>query len=277
MVQVSKATARLDWSVMRLSYGMNGLMFQVTSHHLIPIRFYHSLIHATQKRDLRAFGTYLNSRLKFRPPDHIAVEWFASETPAAKEHFKGRQNAAYRYQLWEHLGLVSSVGNSVRTTPKCYETLGDLMVPVETFQLAQCPHDDLSPCKSDRKVPSRPLIHLGKLCTSKRPKFKKPKPLPAGVVVLGGKRHQSCTQICKASGKKCRQDLFSEINTCETLMDAFPCENGCSYHQGPEQPCYVASNAPPQNLPGSCLVNRKPTTITCLASHELTSRVCPCS
>ena len=209
------------------------------------------------------------------------MEWFASETTKAKQHFNGRKNAAYRYQLWEHLGSVSSVGNAARHTPQCYETLGDLMVPVETFQIAQCPKDDLSPCNKEHGVQrSGADSHFpqpGKLCNGKHPTFKKPKPLPAGVVTLGGKRGQSCVQVCQASGRKCRADLLAHINTCQTLMDAFPCENGCSYHQGPEQPCYVVADAPPQNLPLSCLVNKQPQTITCAASHQLTSRVCPCS
>lgn len=253
---VNKASKRLDWSILRLSYGMNGLMFQA--------------------RDVNEFGSYLQRRLNQRPPDHIAVEWMAAETPGAKAYLKQRRNAAYRYQLWEHMGSVSSVGNSHRATPKFFDLLADLMVPVETFQLRDCPHDDLSPCKSAAKSP---LLHLGKLCASKNTpgKFPKAESLPAGVQVFAGKLRQSCTQVCQANHKACRADLLEKVNTCDTLQAAFACESGCAYHEGPEQPCYVTSHAPSHNLPSTCLVNKRPSTITCGGSHQFTSRVCPCS
>eukprot|EP00656_Telonema_subtile_P012746 TRINITY_DN16437_c0_g1_i1.p1 TRINITY_DN16437_c0_g1~~TRINITY_DN16437_c0_g1_i1.p1 ORF type:complete len:309 (+),score=38.76 TRINITY_DN16437_c0_g1_i1:112-1038(+) len=93
---VSKASARLNWSVLRVSYGMNGLVFKAA--------------------DVSVYGEYLHTRFSKRPPDHIVVEWFASETIPATQHFKGRKNAAFRYQLWEHLGSVSAVGNVLDPT-----------------------------------------------------------------------------------------------------------------------------------------------------------------
>jgi len=252
----NKARARDNFSVMRLSYGMNGLLFQA--------------------RDLQEFGSYLLSRHTKRPPDHIVVEWFASETPRAKSYLQGRTNAAYRHQLFEHLGSVSSIGKGHRDTPKCYELLADLMVPVEMYQLTQCPSDDVSPCRGHK---SGAKLVLGKLCGLANSIQPTAPVLAAGVAVVAAKQGVSCDATCAQlpTTTRCRQDQIPAVNTCAQLQAHLPCENGCSYHIGPEQPCYVSPDAPNQNLPMSCLVNQQPNSATCAASHPLTTRLCPCS
>lgn len=253
----NKARERDNFSVMRFSYGMNGLLFQA--------------------RDLKVFGPYLLSRLATRPPDHIVVEWFASETAAARKYLKGRKNAAYRYQLWEHLGSVSSIGanHNAQVTPKCYELLADLMVPVEMYQVQQCPNDDVCPCQGHE---AGRLMVLGKLCSGASHGKKAP-PLAAGVVVVAARQGVSCDVTCKQRdhASSCRQDQLASVNTCPLLQKHLPCEAGCAYHSGPEQPCYVSQAAPSSNLPQTCLVNKHPSTAKCGASHPLTTRLCPCS
>ena len=44
-----------------------------------------------------------------RPPDHLVVEWFAGETPEAAGHKKGRANIGFKFNLFDHIGVVSTL------------------------------------------------------------------------------------------------------------------------------------------------------------------------
>jgi len=260
---IEKANSYTDWSVVRVSYGMNGLIFQA--------------------RDLPVFQKYLQNRLTARPPDHVVVEWFASETPESKTYLKGRPNMAFRHNLFLHLGAVSSIGKDTRTTPMCYEVLNQLMVDVESFNIHACMDDDISPCAMRRSPPK--LISWERLCTG-GPKgvgvmgVAPPPPvaLQANIQPIDGGQGESCDAVCSRNGKTCVLQQLSAMNTCEMMKKVFPCEQGCSMHFGPEQPCYVSDfSAPASNLPRACLINTQIQDATCGASHHMTSRICPCA
>jgi len=256
---VEKANSYTDWSVLRVSYGMNGLVFQM--------------------RDLQPFGEYLRQRLTERPPDHVVVEWFASETDTSKSHFNGRPNMAFKHNLFAHLGQVSSIGKDIRQTPQCFDQLGDLMVDVERFDSTKCGDDDISPCAMRRGPPK--LVQWTSICGGATSIQQAPSMVVAlerNVQPIAGGQGESCDAVCSRHGKVCRLDQLRAVNTCEQMRNVFPCEKGCSMHFGPEQPCYVSDqNAPEQNLPRTCLVNSQIELATCAASHHMTSRICPCA
>lgn len=59
--------------------------------------------------DLEVFADYLVKHQERRPPDHLVVEWYAGETAEAKAHKAGRANIGFKYNLFDHIGEVSTL------------------------------------------------------------------------------------------------------------------------------------------------------------------------
>lgn len=118
-----------NWLAIRASYGMNGI-------------FMHS-------KDLQVFGDYLLKHQMRRPPDHLVVEWFAGETKESKAYRGDRANIGFRYNLFNHIGAVSTLRSQKQTSfPMCYDALGvPVVFEVEAFSAKECPHDDVWPCR----------------------------------------------------------------------------------------------------------------------------------
>lgn len=127
---LSKATRyHNEWIALRASYGMNGI-------------FLHD-------KDMEHFHQYLLKNQIRRPPDHLAVEWFAGETKESGSYRGKRINVAYRFNIYDHIGVSSTLRSQMQTSfPRCYESLGEpTLFQVEAFSPRQCPKDDIWPCK----------------------------------------------------------------------------------------------------------------------------------
>eukprot|EP00605_Chrysophyceae_sp_TOSAG23-4_P000719 GSChrysophyteH1.ASY1.ANO1.803.1 assembled CDS len=118
-----------DWLALRSSYGMNGI-------------FMHD-------KDIDHFYHYLLDNQQRRPPDHLAVEWFAGETRVSHKYKNGRMNMAYRFNIFDHIGVTSTLRSQKQTSfPRCYESLGEpTLFKVEAFDPRRCPRDDIWPCE----------------------------------------------------------------------------------------------------------------------------------
>lgn len=118
-----------NWLAIRASYGMNGIFLHM--------------------KDVHTFGAYLLKHQMRRPPDHLVVEWFAGETPEAKAYRGNRANVGFRHNLFDHIGVYSSLRSEIQTSfPRCYELLAEPTVfKVEAFDPLQCPRDDIWPCR----------------------------------------------------------------------------------------------------------------------------------
>jgi hypothetical protein len=123
-----------DWTGMRCSFGLNGVVVRM--------------------RDLRFLIDYMADGLEVRPPDHLVTEWLAKETPAAAAYFGERRTiAAFKYNLFHHIGRVSSLRkNESPAYPECYEQLGPpTLFDVESWTKKKCPNDDVFPCEPGNK------------------------------------------------------------------------------------------------------------------------------
>lgn len=136
-----------NWLAIRASYGMNGI-------------FLHS-------KDVNPFGSYLISHQARRPPDHLVVEWFAGESPESKLYRGERANIGFRYNLFDHIGAVSTLRSEVSAVyPACYdELLEPTVFKVEAFSVHDCPHDDIWPCVVDPDPDSSAQIPSERLMT----------------------------------------------------------------------------------------------------------------
>ena len=132
----------LDWTAMRVSYGLCGVMMQ--------------------RKDMLPFASYLLAMQFFRPVDILAYYWFARESsqrqPAALAHFgSDRTNLNYRHNLLNHIGAVSTYpGRPARQFAGCTDVLVVWSLHKhERFDLEACPGYMLSPCPSFDPWPSQ--------------------------------------------------------------------------------------------------------------------------
>ena len=140
-----------NWIAVRASYGMNGIFLR--------------------GHDLLTFAAYLLEHQARRPPDHLVVEWFAGEKPQSAQYRGERQHVSFRYNLFHHIGAVSSLRAAQQVSfPECYEPLGEpVLFTIEAFKPAVCPNDDIWPCHVNDEVRKRlPLINWGDLWVQKK-------------------------------------------------------------------------------------------------------------
>ena len=101
--------------------------------------------------------------------------------------------------------------------------------------------------------------------------------IPNGITMVGAHKGENCIEACariEGGNKKCVQDAFEFLNTCEALKKIFKCENGCGHQIGAEIPCYVEDDHQPTNK--QCLVTDGGGAIKCSPSHRSTKRLCGC-
>eukprot|EP00276_Gloeochaete_wittrockiana_P003887 CAMPEP_0184647524 /NCGR_PEP_ID=MMETSP0308-20130426/4476_1 /TAXON_ID=38269 /ORGANISM="Gloeochaete witrockiana, Strain SAG 46.84" /LENGTH=361 /DNA_ID=CAMNT_0027078561 /DNA_START=259 /DNA_END=1344 /DNA_ORIENTATION=+ len=149
---ITKATLyHPDWVSLRFSSGLNGLVIR--------------------GKDVVAVASYFEKNAKRRPPDHLMAEWYMAETDDSKAVVGNRMNMAFRFNLFHHIGQVSSLGNHPPSFG-CYSTLNDNLFEGEMFHLSQCPDDDVWPCQwtqapytptgsAGRQIPGAPILPEG--------------------------------------------------------------------------------------------------------------------
>lgn len=59
--------------------------------------------------DVDEVASYLEQHQDRRPPDHLLPEWTAAETKQAQEYLKGRRNVGYRFNIFNHIGSISTL------------------------------------------------------------------------------------------------------------------------------------------------------------------------
>lgn len=133
------------WIALRISYGLAGAV--------VP------------GKDIAALADYLRRHVERRPPDHLLVEWFAGESPESARYKMDRQHFAFRHNLLQHFGTVSSLrGSRQGRFAGCYEALdtGSLF-EVEAFKKDVCPNEDVWPCPPMAWTEAHPALGLGHL------------------------------------------------------------------------------------------------------------------
>jgi hypothetical protein len=126
------------WAAIRCSFGLAGIVLQngVGTH-----------------ADADRFRSYLLKHARRRPPDHLAVEFYAQESTEATAHFHGRRVRAFRYNILRHDGSHSTLREQAPwSMPGCFhELVAPQVFPVEAWDPNQCPNDDLWPCDGLRQ------------------------------------------------------------------------------------------------------------------------------
>ncbi len=101
-----------------------------------------------QSKDLNSFADYLIQHQTRRPPDHLVVEWFAGETEQSKAYKNNRKHIGFKYNIFDHLGVVSTIREAESPPyPRCYHLLQPPVVfEVETWNSVECSQDCITPC-----------------------------------------------------------------------------------------------------------------------------------
>jgi hypothetical protein len=132
---LTKTAARFGgddgWAGIRVSQGLIGIILQC--------------------RDVPAFLTVLRTRILDGPIDYVLADFWTRANADGAMYFGARRFVTYRYNLFRHIGHVSSFAgrdeahSTGRIYHRCYDTLSTLLHPEEMFD-GRCWHDDLSPC-----------------------------------------------------------------------------------------------------------------------------------
>jgi hypothetical protein len=142
-----RAEGRDAWSAIRCSFGLAGIVMQnggAAAGGAAPT-------HA----DVAAFRRYLLLHFGRRPPDHLAVEFYARESRGSRAWFGARRVMAFRYNVLRHDGATSTLRESGGwSMPGCFTPLvAPQLFEVEAWSERDCPHDDLWPCDSKARQP----------------------------------------------------------------------------------------------------------------------------
>uniref|UniRef100_A0A7S2U507 Uncharacterized protein n=1 Tax=Lotharella oceanica TaxID=641309 RepID=A0A7S2U507_9EUKA len=97
-------------------------------------------------------------------------------------------------------------------------------------------------------------------------------PKPGAITVLGNVG-ESCYGACQRIHKTCDPRQIQFVNTCEALLEHFPCEAGCGHQMGMEIPSYVVTSS--ERTYQQCLIADEVVS-TCEAHHPVTRRLCAC-
>jgi hypothetical protein len=121
-----------DWLSIRISYGFGGVIFR-------------------NGPDILKVADYVERHRQRRPPDHLLVEFFAGETEESAAFKNGRPHLAFRYNLLEHIGLISTLRPRQGGSPtlSCWESLS---VPT-LFEVETCSQfDDADLCAPGQAI-----------------------------------------------------------------------------------------------------------------------------
>ena len=94
----------------------------------------------------------------------VQVEWYAGETKESMAYRGSRQNIGFKYNLFEHIGLTSTLrSHKSGSFPGCYKLLVEpVLFQVEAWSPEDCPMDDIWPCHTVTKQHSLDLSSLMK-------------------------------------------------------------------------------------------------------------------
>lgn len=117
-----------NWIALRVSYGMNGIIMK--------------------SETALEFADYLWKHSARLPPDLLYGEY--------REQHSNRPLMAYRFNLFNHIGQVSSLPRPGRPAfPVCFDGLDNVwsLSAEESFNMQMCSVDDISPCRPGQGVP----------------------------------------------------------------------------------------------------------------------------
>jgi hypothetical protein len=272
------------WSVIRVSQGLIGIIMQC--------------------RDVDAYMDYLDTHILDGPIDYVLADMWTKASKAGAEYFGSRKFVIYRYNLFKHLGRVSSFHDHVedhsgRVYHRCFDVLSSLLHANEMFH-SWCLHDDLAPCNAQpleggtadffeegvsRSVANtksgniHPFLVSPYVPLTNSPLFVQDF---QGVHYIVGS-DMTCESTCNEFGLACDDYVLLHLNQCSVLQKYLTCPRcAISTWQDGWFPGMLVPrpDAEPNPLDGACLVAPVLALLRCNGRSYFRGdgfrRLCPC-
>lgn len=275
------------WSAIRVGQGLIGIILQC--------------------RDVPAYIDYLETHILDGPVDYVLADYWTKHTRQGKEYFGSREFVTYRYNLFRHLGRVSSFTNHNeeaygRVYHRCYDTLSTLLHPREMFH-PWCLHDDISPCGPPRHLDSADFFSETDAVFKQREEAGNIHPFlvspyspltnsPLFVedftgVEYAAATYESCDEACLRFNLICDEYVLLHLNNCGAAQKYLGCKS-CAIATGqdfwypgvvmPPPPGAVDNGAYP-GMTGICMVSPILALLRCDGKSvrgTFFRRLCPC-
>jgi hypothetical protein len=186
-----------DWIAIRMGFGFSGLFFQCRD---IP-----KFLKIVKQRSIKEEG-------KKRLPLDTALAMYWDPYADRKAE---RILMTYRYMLFEHIGVESTVGNVETRSYQCFGFMKSIHFHLEEHFDWLCESHMLSPCPESVQE----SLHLRQIPKSDIPldaDYRRVLLERIGLkTFLGDKANDSCEDVCKSKNMKCIENALQFVNNCE--------------------------------------------------------------
>jgi hypothetical protein len=204
---------RSAWKSLRISIGFNGLFMKCED---------------TAEYIAHVWENALNPQKVLYPVDYsLGMMWTSvGKLPQDKVHY------TFRYNLLNHIGKISSVGNEGDTpyNPKCFDGMANnFNFAYEKFDNFDCKGHLFTPCRIGYL--QRDLEFHGQDGITTQSILKKADrnllltKIKAEIIQHKVTDSESCNQICSKNMMKCEISLYPLVNNCEEFRDRFKCHS----------------------------------------------------
>lgn len=231
------------WTAIRTSFGLSGILLKCS--------------------DLSQVIQFLtrNGEGNYDPIDWMLEKYWTQQ---------GRELVVYRYQLFKHIGVESTIGNENQrlNLPECYDLQVNSRIQHE-FDVKKCVNHYFTPCDSD----SEKLMNDDMLSLASSSSILDLQKIEPSSCLPFENCNECCNRMAKQKNKNsgtCQLPAFPNINHCQVLQKEFQCNNCVDDISTGE------SNAP--HFDGiNCVINTsRKSRFNCNHKNERDVRLCPC-
>lgn len=205
---------RRYWKSIRTSIGFSGLFLQTRD-----INEYINTI----------WEDCLNPKKILYPIDYgLAMKWTHINNTKERVHY------TFKYNLFEHIGLHSTVGNNMdhHYNPKCFDGMAhSFNFYLEKFDTSQCEEYMISPCYKKEIIMDFDLHGLETIQVRPLLKYKDRnllmKKLNAHLIQYKIQNQESCDDICSKYDMICEPKFYIFANSCDEFKRRFLCKYPC--------------------------------------------------
>eukprot|EP01080_Neovahlkampfia_damariscottae_P006352 gene6352-10358_t len=243
---------RKDLTAVKFSFGLNGIIMRCN--------------------DLSKLMEYATNNCFVNREPPFPVDWAVGDFYSyfSKNNDHRRISYSYRYNLFKHIGKVSSVLNDddERSEANCFGSMYHQAIFMqEKFDVWSCPNKMFSPCGIKNKVKIEEYSYRNKHDVRIDYPFSSEfrQEILNQLEVKDYVGNDSCEDICMIKMMKCSESGFPLINNCEWMKKKFgDCE--CEFTENPMAPCYYNKK---------CYIKRNQP-FYCDVSNNSILRICPC-
>lgn len=185
-----------------------------------------------------------------------------------------RPYLTYRYQLMEHIGFVSAVGNRHwdYQYPLCMEALHSASM-AHDYDLDKCAHTLFWPCVPTSSVPDRIVMPENTFLPTTQSTHGDSLASIQHLVPTKCERGWNCKDCCAKQQLQCKPEYFKYVNDCNLLQKHFK----CSSHECMVDWGRLERTSPHLDAKYGCIVASRTSRMLCDTARNTDARLCPCA